>query len=446
MQFLRYFENICAIPHCSLKSEKLGEFLFDFAQKRGFETKIDKAGNIHAIKGKPKICLQAHYDMVCVGDAPQIKIINDGKTLRAQNSSLGADNGIGVAIIMQMMDEKNDLEVLFTNNEEVGLLGASAFKGKIKAPNLLNLDSERDDEVIIGCAGGAVIELNKKIGLKACKNGFIYELVCEGLPSGHSGTEIAKNIPNAITELFDYINKYNPKIIKIQGGNRINAIPANAKALVLSKKKLKNKNLVMANELVKVENGKLCSNHQGLKEFIEKDGILCYKNSNKIAQLIFSLPHGVLAWQEEVQMPKTSNNKAIIKQNEIKTNKKAVTLGIELYTRSNDEKELSRLCKQIKAQANLANFKVKLNEYTLPWEPKESDFAHFVLNILQKRRPNAALKAIHAGLECGIIQAKNKDLQTCSIGPNILSPHTTHESCEIDSAKMIFEVVNEILG
>lgn len=445
MELLRHFEQICAIPHCSFEAQKLGEYLFEFSKKCGFEAKMDKAGNIHAIKGKPKICLQAHYDMVCVGNAPEIKIINDGKFLSAQNSSLGADNGIGVAIIMQMMSEKNDLEVLFTNNEEVGLIGASAFKGSIKSPNLLNLDSECDDEVIIGCAGGALISLSKKIELEACKNGYIYELVCEGLPSGHSGIDIAKNIPNAITELLCYINKNRPKIIKIEGGSKNNAIPASASAIVLSKKELKSKDLVLVKKLAKVENNKLNATHKALKNLVKNGEIFHYKNSKKIADFIFSLPHGVLAWDERLQLPKTSNNKAIIKQNERKNGKNTATLNIELYARSSDKKELWRLIEQIKSHANLANFKMKIGERSLPWEPKESNFANFVLSILQKRQPKASIKAIHAGLECGIFQAKNENLSACSIGPNIINPHTINEKCDIASTQLIFDVVNELL-
>ena len=462
MDFLGYFERLCAIPHCSFETDKMGEFLLDFAKKKGFEVKVDEANNIHAIKGKPQICLQAHYDMVCAGLAPDIKIINDGKTLSAQNSTLGADNGIGVAIIMQMMDEKSNLEVLFTNNEEVGLIGANAFAGKIKSPNLLNLDSERDDEVIIGCAGGLEAVFKKDIAIKTCENGFIYELICDGLPSGHSGIEIAKNIPNAIIELMNFINENKLKLLFIEGGNRNNIIPAKANAIVLSKKELKNVKLVATKRLGSVKNGvfktDFCSNisknnqeflaqklPENLKNLIKNGKIFRYKNANKIANFILSLPHGVLEYDENLAMPKTSINQAIITQ---KTSKKAkkITLKIVFYARSSDEAALNRIGTKLKAHASLAGFSCSFGEHSMPWQPQNSDFAMLVLKSIQKRRPNAKIAAVHAGLECGILQAKNPTLKACSIGPNILGAHTTHESCEIESAKMIFEVVNEILG
>ena len=299
MRFLGYFEQICSIPHCSYQAQKLGEFLLEFSKSRGFDTKIDENFNIHAIKGKPKICLQAHYDMVCVGEAPKIELENDGEFLSAKNSTLGADNGIGLAIIMDIMDEAQDLEVLFTSDEEVGLIGANAFAGEICAPALLNLDSEDDSEVIIGCAGGLLAEFRRefepcelglgelfnpefepsKLGLgelfssgvsehlgtgllsnesshstsaenstqnSSNLNANYYELSCEGLEGGHSGMQIAKNIPNAIKELAHFAKNHGANILAMSGGDRDNAIPTWAKALVSASSKLQSKGLVKA--------------------------------------------------------------------------------------------------------------------------------------------------------------------------------------------------------
>ena len=270
MRFLWYFEQICSIAHCSYQAQKLGEFILEFSKSRGFDTKIDENFNIHAIKGKPKICLQAHYDMVCVGEAPKIELENDGEFLSAKNSTLGADNGIGLAIIMDIMDEAQDLEVLFTSDEEVGLIGANAFAGEICAPALLNLDSEDDSEVIIGCAGGLLAEFRREfepceLGLgelfsssvsghlstgllfsegshstsaknstqnSSTLNANYYELSCDGLEGGHSGMQIAKNIPNAIKELAHFAKNHGANILAMSGGDRDNAIPTWAKALV----------------------------------------------------------------------------------------------------------------------------------------------------------------------------------------------------------------------
>ena len=175
------------------------ECLADFARSHGCEVSIDEVGNIHAIKGEPKICLQSHYDMVCMGDAPNIKIrYDDDGFMRAHNSSLGADNGIGVAIMMQMLGEFKNIECLFTNDEEVGLIGANGFKGQLISKKLLNLDSEDDNEVIIGCAGGINVFAAMNVRDKHEAQGELYEVRVSGDPGGHSGNEIHKDIPNAI--------------------------------------------------------------------------------------------------------------------------------------------------------------------------------------------------------------------------------------------------------
>ena len=131
-EVIENFKKLTQIPHCSFDTVKMRDFLNTFSQERGFKTQIDKAGNIHCVKGSPKVCLQSHYDMVCMGNAPKIELFEENGFLRAKNSSLGADNGIGVAIMMQMMKEFDDLECLFTNDEEVGLLGANALEPTFK--------------------------------------------------------------------------------------------------------------------------------------------------------------------------------------------------------------------------------------------------------------------------------------------------------------------------
>lgn len=451
MDFLEHFEHICSIPHCSFETKKLGDFLLDYTKKQGFSAVMDESGNIHAVFGtKPKVCLQAHYDMVCVGDAPKIELINDGELLKARNSTLGADNGIGVAIIMEMMSEcvkkGKDLEVLFTNNEEVGLLGAGAFAGKIASPALLNLDSEDENEVIIGCAGGINATLSKEFALKECGAGEIYELSVAGLPGGHSGMEIHKGVPNAICVLLEYIVKNNCRIISINGGERNNAIPTFAKALVYlksGKEPLKSSNLVKIKKISQI-NG----------------GFWRIKGAKKLAHFIASLPHGVLGWDNDLSQVKTSINLAIVSSSDAKTTnentgipnfdesaglKEPQKISICLYARSSDENELESLAMRLASHAELAGFKTHFSERSLPWQPQQSEFANSVLKALQRQNPSAKLSSIHAGLECGVLGAKNKGLMACSIGPNIKGAHTINECCEINSAKKICEVVKEIL-
>ena len=527
MRFLGYFEQICSIPHCSYQAQKLGEFLLEFSKSRGFDTKIDESFNIHAIKGKPKICLQAHYDMVCVGEAPKIELENDGEFLSAKNSTLGADNGIGLAIIMDIMDEAQDLEVLFTSDEEVGLIGANAFAGEICAPALLNLDSEDDSEVIIGCAGGLLVEFRREfepcelglgelfspefepceLGLgelfsssvsehlstgllsnesshstsaKNCTqnssnlNANYYELSCEGLEGGHSGIQIAKNIPNAIKELAHFAKNHGANILAMSGGDRDNAIPTWAKALVSASSKLQSKGLVKAKKLdllgAKELFAKLCDDDlknpiimkANSADFTRNSKIPMKANSADFTRnsrnsripllndFLLALPHGVLGWDEGLGLPKTSANLAIVRTSLTSKDENArIAFSVQIYARSSSQEELAKLKNSYEAISELAGFQSSFGASSMPWEPEQSEFATSVLNALQKYRPNAKITAIHAGLECGCLSAKmkqkGKKLVACSIGPNISGAHTINERCEIKSAQIIAQVVRDVL-
>ena len=535
MRFLGYFEQICSIPHCSYQAQKLGEFLLEFSKSRGFDTKIDENFNIHAIKGKPKICLQAHYDMVCVGEAPKIELENDGEFLSAKNSTLGADNGIGLAIIMDIMDEAQDLEVLFTSDEEVGLIGANAFAGEICAPALLNLDSEDDSEVIIGCAGGLLAEFrrefepcelglgeffsssvsehfgtgllsnesshstsaknctqnNSNLNADYCKssehlstgllsnesshstsaenstqnssnlNANYYELSCEGLEGGHSGMQIAKNIPNAIKELAHFAKNHGANILAMSGGDRDNAIPTWAKALVSASSKLQSKGLVKAKKLdllgAKELFAKLCDDDLKNPIIMKSNSADFTKRENSrnsriplLNDFLLALPHGVLGWDEGLGLPKTSANLAIVRTSLTSKDENArIAFSVQIYARSSSQEELAKLKNSYEAISELAGFQSSFGASSMPWEPEQSEFATSVLNALQKYRPNAKITAIHAGLECGCLSAKmkqkGKKLVACSIGPNISGAHTINERCEIKSAQIIAQVVRDVL-
>ena len=498
MRFLGYFEQICSIPHCSYQAQKLGEFLLEFSKSRGFEAKIDESFNIHAIKGKPKICLQAHYDMVCVGEAPKIELKNDGEFLSAKNSTLGADNGIGLAIIMDIMDETQDLEVLFTSDEEVGLIGANAFAGEICAPALLNLDSEDDSEVIIGCAGGLLAEFRREfepceLGLgelfsssvsehfgtgllsegshstsaKNCTqnssnlNANYYELSCEGLEGGHSGMQIAKNIPNAIKELAHFAKNHGANILAMSGGDRDNAIPTWAKALVSASSKLQSKGLVKAKKLdllgAKELFAKLCDDDLKNPIIMKSNSADFTKRENSrnsriplLNDFLLALPHGVLGWDEGLGLPKTSANLAIVRTGLTSKDENArIAFSVQIYARSSSQAELAKLKNSYEAISELAGFQSSFGASSMPWEPEQSEFATSVLNALQKYRPNAKITAIHAGLECGCLSAKmkqkGKKLVACSIGPNISGAHTINERCEIKSAQIIAQVLRDLL-
>ncbi|PSM52579.1 peptidase D [Campylobacter blaseri] len=414
-----YFKQICKIPHCSFETDEMREYLVKHAKKNGFTVQIDEAGNIYTFKGEPKICLQSHYDMVCVGNAPKIELVEKDGILSAKDSSLGADNGIGVAISLVMMDEFSDLEVIFTNNEEVGLWGAARFEFKTKSKKLLNLDSEEDFRVSIGCAGSVDMYATSKIEKKKI-NGYAYKLAIDDFPGGHSGTEIDKNIPNAIKFLIKFVKENKGKLSFIDGGERRNSIPAKA-------------------FLTAVFDKEISSFPKYIKsEFIGKKDIEIYKNSDEIVDMLCIFSQGVRSFNKDLKIPEDSINLSTVKE-------KNEVLEVLFFARSMSKEGLENSKFETKVLANNFGFDIVSENQTTPWKPEINDFSKAVLKNLKKYSPNAEFAAVHAGLECGVFIGQDEKLLATSIGPNIHSPHSVNERLEIDSVGIITDAVRGLL-
>lgn len=415
MSVLEHFKNIAAIPHCSFDAVKLKDYLIDYAKSKGFSVECDKAENILCKKGNPKICLQSHYDMVCVGDAPNIKISETDGFLKAHNSTLGADNGIGIAIMMEAMKEFSDLECLFTANEEVGLLGANNLELAITSDALLNLDSECVDRVIIGCAASLMMDVNAKLTYKKPSKKYLYEAKTKGYKGGHSGIDIVKNIPSAISDLALFLYKNDAEIVSFSGGERTNSISVNARAVFYSDAKLSSTNDIEITEL----------------NFCEQNVI-----DNDILSRIASYKHGVWSYSNELGIVKTSVNLAIVKNEND-------SLKIELFARSDNTKDLDEIL--YKTKAHFMGYEVILKDSDEPWEPVPNKFTYLVLDTLKKYNPKAYMSSIHAGLECGVLKKIKPSLLCASIGPNILSPHSVDERCEISTIEIIKKTTFDLI-
>ena len=445
-KILNYFKRLCEIPHCSFETDEMTLFLADFARNAGCDTRVDAAGNIRAVKGSPKICLQAHYDMVCMGEAPRVRAYLDEQGfLRAHNSSLGADNGIGAAIAMSALEEFENIECLFTNNEEVGMLGAEGFAGDLAAKYLLNLDSEDENEVIVGCAGGVNIFAKISSERVKCDESALYEVKISGLCGGHSGVEIHKNIPNAIKILARFIAQSGARLADISGGERSNSIPANARASVLLDENLAERNFIRAaSEIFGVN---LTFNGAGSAQAEILGGLLSVKkrgraneilaNGERILSLINSFAQGVRAYDASVNSVLDSINLSILKCGEDGAE-------VEFFARSMSESGLERLEFETVNLARALGFSARLQDRSAPWTPAIGEFAREVASELARINPNVKISAIHAGLECGVLLQKQPDLQACSIGPNIFSPHSVNERCEAASVERIAKAVRAI--
>jgi dipeptidase D len=417
MNILQHFKTICDIPHCSNEADKLKDFLVNFATQRGYEVIVDNKKNILARKGLPILALQAHYDMVCVGKAPNIELIEESGFLSAKDSSLGADNGIAVAMMMSLMDEQVDCEFIFTSDEEIGLIGAGALKYDLKSKFMLNLDSEDEAEVYIGCAGGVDIKAVREFESTSYSGNF-YEINISGLAGGHSGVEIHKDIPNAIKLFGEFLKDKPAKIAYLKGGERINSIPTTLRAIVCCQKHISG--------IGKID----------VRRFDGRFDLL--ENSQDILDVINGFENGVLRFNDELNIPDRSINLALIDLSD-------GVLTIEASARAMDKKGLKKVKKIAKEHFKKYGFEVKTDGKYPAWKPEKNQFSQIVCDATKKVFGKCEYKAIHAGLECAIISDLYPDIKIASIGPNITSPHSIHEKVDLNSVERVYKVVKEVV-
>ena len=419
LRIIEYFEQLTQIPHCSKEADVLCDFLVDFAKECGYEVEVDGAKNIYIHKGTPVLCLQAHYDMVCMGKAPQIETYVEEGWMRAKDSSLGADNGMAIAMMMQLMDEGRVLEYLLTSDEEIGLIGANQLSFDLKAEYMLNLDSEDEAEVYIGCAGGADITAFKQ-DVYVPGRGECYEVAVKGLAGGHSGVDIDKNIPSAIKVLGSYLKAEGiTQLVSFYAGERRNSIPANAVVIVRSETPLKGEGDVTVRTLNELPD--------------------IFKEGEKIIDLIDRFKHGVHRMNETLGIPDISINLAIISADE----KGGMT--IETSARAMDMDALDTLTAETVAFFEEYGFETKVEDKYPAWKPDVTDFTRLVDEKMKEVFGSSRLMAIHAGLECGVIAEKYPKMKFASIGPTIRYPHSTRERVKLDSVEKTFVVLEKII-
>lgn len=422
-KILEHFKSITAIPRCSYDCAQMKAYIKVFALAQHFSVHEDEFGNILCQKGKPTICLQAHYDMVCIGDTSKIELVQDKHILKAKNSTLGADNGMGMAIMFACMEEYEHLECLFTSDEEVGLIGASGFKMPLTSSYLLNLDSEEEGEICIGCAGGVDVIATLKLDfLPLLSTEKVYEISACDFPGGHSGVDIDKKIPSAIKVLARELGKHDVKLISIKGGERRNSIPKSATAIVASKEAIR---LFDKSLHVKELEAFTC------KEFIASSDMII-KTLNAFAQ-------GVREWETSLGIPSMSINLGVLSEEN-------GVLRIDCAARAMDDESLDILCDETRYFFKALGFTVKSEGRHGAWTPHIGAFARKVQEIMQQEYKEVPFQAIHAGLECGVLCAsQDKQIEAVSIGPTIRYPHALREECDLDSVGRMAHIVKEII-
>ncbi len=465
-----YFARICAVPHGSGNEKALGEAIVGWVRAKGFEADIDEVGNvvarIPATKGfedAPIVVLQGHLDMVCEKNTDtefdfekdSIKLVRDGDWLTADGTTLGADNGIGVATGLALMDlpevEHGPLEILMTVDEERGLVGAVNLKSDfVKGRLLFNLDSEEDGVFYVGCAGGrdATIELPlTRADLPAGSSAYLVEV--KGLRGGHSGLDIIQNRGNAINllvrSLRQVIEKVDLAIASLSGGDKHNAIPREATACVAFKSSdLSTVKDLLADELAayRDEFARAEPDLEISISPIEKhDQILTTESRDKLLNLTLCLPHGVLAMSRDMKgMVETSSNLARVRT-------EADHYSILTSTRSSIASATDGVTAQIVAAGEAVGAKVKPTEGYPGWKPNMDSMMLASARKIWKEvhQSEARFEVIHAGLECGIIGEKYPGMDMISLGPTIQNPHSPDERINIPSVERFFDFVAAFL-
>jgi dipeptidase D len=464
------FSKLNAVPRPSKKEGRVIEFMLNFGRSLQLETFKDEVGNVIirkdasiGMEDRKPITLQSHLDMVHQKnsstdfnfDTQGIEMYIDGDWVKARGTTLGADNGMGVAAIMSLL-ESNDiphppLEALFTIDEETGMTGAKGLKGGIlKGQILLNLDTEEDNEIDIGCAGGIDITATRTYEAEnVSKESIAYEIGVKGLHGGHSGMDIHRGFGNANKImnrlLYKSTEEYGVRISQIDGGSLRNAIPRESFATVVlktdRKKDFENKISDWIQE-IKLENSFIETKLEvSLNEVEVPDEVMEKSAQEKILKAIYAAHNGVYAMSAAIpDLVETSNNIARV---EVKSGK----IRIGCLTRSSVDTAKMDLANSLKCVFELADCTVTLSGEYPGWSPNPNSEILEVLKVQYESLFNEEpeVVACHAGLECGILGNNYPEMDMISFGPTIKGAHSPDERVSISSVKKFWTFLLQIL-
>ena len=467
-----YFNEICKIPHPSKKEEKIVAWLLETGKALGLETKRDKIGNVliskPATKGKEQVTpviFQSHVDMVCEKnndtkfdfDKDAIQPFIDGEWLKAKGTTLGADDGIGVAIQLALLEandiEHGPIECLFTVDEETGLTGAFNLEsGFMKGKMLLNLDSEDEGEFFIGCAGGkdtqAILDIEWEE--KMPEDFMAYNVYVKGLKGGHSGDDINKGLGNAVKLLnrilWNAYQNHDLFIANMDAGNLRNAIAREGSAHVIIPKENQKAFEKYLKEMDETYKNELRITDPGVTVSFEETK-MPKKILNELLQVdlmnaLYVCPHGVLAMSQDIpNFVETSTNLASVKFKDGK-------IIIATSQRSSLESKKQDAVDMVSASFyTIGADEVKSGDGYPGWAPNPNSEVVKVLSQAYRNlfRKEPEVKAIHAGLECGLFSEKYPDLDMVSYGPTLRGVHSPDEKLKIDTVQEVWDLTVEFL-
>jgi dipeptidase D len=461
------FKELTLIPRPSKKEGKVVEFIQKFGKNLGLETKTDAVGNIiirkpatPGFENRKGVIFQAHVDMVPQKNSDKkhnfetdsIEAYIDGDWIKANGTTLGADNGIGVAVMLTYLESKElkhgPIECLFTIDEETGMTGAFALKpGQLNGEILINLDSEDEGELYIGCAGGLDGNIEFDYDGEAVPSGYVaYHIKVGGLKGGHSGLEIHLGRGNSNLILFRMLRKaernFGLRLSELEGGNMRNAIPREAHATVLVPRNNTNEWLKFADRYLEMVRSELAAADPDLKievkETEQPSRVLKADLQKRLIASIYSCPNGVVRMTDGIEgLVETSTNLSIVKSSDSK-------ITVSCLLRSSVDSAKENLSESMQALFELAGARANFAGSYPGWKPNMESMIMKVMDevytaIYQKKME---IKAVHAGLECGIIGGVYPNLDMISVGPTIRHPHSPDEKVHIGSVEKFWKFLN----
>lgn len=462
-----YFDDITKIPRGSGNMKGIKSFCMDFAAKNDLRSECDDMGNViiykdgtFSLKNAEPVILQGHLDMVCQKipgsdfdfEKDSIKTFRDGDFIKADGTTLGADNAVAVAMIMAILEsdeiEHPPIEAVFTADEEIGMLGAAALDfEKLTAKRMINLDSEGMGVLTVSCAGGCDFKTEITFE-KEIKSGKRVDINISGLFGGHSGVDINKCRQNAnmimgrILNHLKSVSDFN--VMAIAGGDKGNVIPSDCSVkLLVSDDELFCREAEKIFETIKKE---ICDNEPYFSVSVSADGegefqVIDKKAEESLIFLLTCAPNGIIEMSAKVEnLVETSLNLGVLKTEENKIT--------AIYTlRSNKGSALSALCEKMTKLTSSMGLVCESSGFYAPWEFKENSKLQSVCEEIYKKRFGEPVKieAIHAGLECGIFASKIKDFDCVSMGPDMYDIHSVNERLSISSTEKLFDYLVEIM-
>ncbi|MEO1257818.1 MAG: aminoacyl-histidine dipeptidase [Bacteroidota bacterium] len=464
------FADLNAVPRASKKEERVIQFMMDFGKKLGLKTNQDEVGNViikkpatAGMEDRPIIALQSHLDMVHQKNAATdfdfdtegIKMLVDGDWVKAEGTTLGADNGIGVASIMTLLASREiphpPLEALFTIDEETGMTGAMGLKGGLlDAQYMLNLDTEDDHELTIGCAGGIDVTGTGNYRQEELPAGIAaFKIGVKGLAGGHSGMEIhlgkgnANKLMNRL--LYAASQKFALRIAGIDGGGLRNAIPRESFANVTVPDNQVADFKTFINDLTAVYKNEYATTDPDLTVVFEPNdepkSVMDSNFQSTFLRSLYAVPNGIHRMSPDIEdLVQTSNNLArvLVKNGEF---------TVMCLTRGSVDSEKMDLAEAIKAALELTGASVEFSGGYPGWAPKPSSEIVKLMSGLYEERFNeqADVNACHAGLECGILGTNYPEMEMISFGPNIRGAHSPDEKVQISSVQKFWGFLLETL-